>query len=163
MLFLLSRVFSLILISGLHAFHVSVSEVYHNPETKSLEISMKLFRDDMELAIQNQGHAEFTLENAADQEEALLKTYIREHYKISANGNKVDLNWVGFEVKWDYLQCYLESKKIEKISIIEFDNALLTEVFDDQINLVHFQYKDEMKSLKATKDNSKQDIDTSGW
>ncbi len=163
MLLLLSRVFGFIIISTFHAFHVSVCEVYHNPDTKSLEISMKIFMNDIELAIQNESHAEFTLIGAGEPEEALLKAYVITHYKISVDGDEVDLNWVGYEIKGDALQCYLEGKEIHKISQIEFDDTLLTEVFEDQINLVHFQYKEEMKSLKATKDNPRQSIDTSEW
>ena len=76
---------------------------------------------------------------------------------------EINLEFVGFEFDEDAVLCYLEGKKIKKINSIEINNTLLTEVFDDQINLTHFQYKDEMKSIKTVKDQPSGLIDTSGW
>ena len=165
MLLLLARSFCFILISNLHPFHVSVCEVYHNPKTQSLEISMKIFIDDLELGIQKQGNAEFKLVDSNDRDinRATLKNYITDRFKIKTNSKSVDLELVGYEFDNDTILCYFEGKKIKKINAIEIENALLTEVYDDQINLSHFQYNGEMKSIKATKGNTAGIINTSGW
>jgi len=164
MLLNISLIF-LILLSNVHPFHVSVCEIYHNPDTFSLEISMKIFIDDMELAVQKSEQSDFKLadipEKNVDNEQ--LYDYLKKHFSISVDKKEINLEFVGFEFDEDAVLCYLEGKKIKKINSVEISNTLLTEVFDDQINLTHFQYKDEMKSIKTVKDQPSGLIDTSGW
>lgn len=165
MLLLTGRYFCLIIISNLHAFHVSVSEIYHNSKTQSLEISMKIFIDDLELAVQGQGNAHFKLVQNSREEanSSILKKYISDRFKIEIDSNPIELEMVGYEVDDNALLCYFESKKIKAINKIEFDNSIITEVYDDQINLIHFQYQGQLKSFQTTKENSKSGLNTSGW
>lgn len=160
-----ARFFYIVLISNLHPFHVSICEVYHNPKSQSLEISMKIFIDDLELAIQNQYNAEFKLVNLKDNSsiKTTLKSYITDRFKVKIDSKVIELDLVGFEFDNDAILCYFEGKKIKKINVIEIENTIISEVFNDQINLTHFQYNGEMKSLKATKDNPTGIINTSGW
>ncbi len=165
MLLLITRLFSTILISNVHPFHVSVCEVYHNDKTQSLEISMKIFIDDLELAIQKQGNSNFKLLESEDQESIKnqLGSYLKKKFEIKYNSRKVSLEFLGFEYNNYSVLCYLEGKKIKIINSIEIKNAIITELFDDQINLIHFQYKGEMKSFQATKENPVGIIETSNW
>ena len=121
MLLMIGRYFCFILISNLHAFHVSVCEVYHNSNTHSLEISIKIFIDDLELAIQNQGNADFTLVsfNKKNVSDTPLKKYITDRFKIKINSNPIELNLVGYEINDDAVLCYFEGKKIKKIRFME--------------------------------------------
>lgn len=165
MLLMIGRYFCFILISNLHPIHVSVCEVYHNSNTLSLEISMKIFIDDLELAIQTQGNTEFKLVNANEKiiDDSPLKKYITDRFNLAIDGKPIDLDLVGFEIDDDAVLCYFEGKNIKKIHEFEIYNAIISEVYDDQINLTHFQYKGEMKSFQATKDNAKAILNTSGW
>jgi hypothetical protein len=165
MLLMIGRHFCFILILNLHPFHVSVCEVYHNSNTLSLEISMKIFIDDFELAIQNQGNTEFKLVNVNEKiiDNSPLKKYIIDRFNLKIDGKSIDLDLVGFEIDDDAVLCYFEGKNIEKIHEIEIYNAIISEVYDDQINLTHFQYNEEMKSFQTTKDNTKAILNTSGW
>lgn len=149
----------------IHPFHVSVCEIYHNENTNSLEISMKIFMDDFELSIQQNGVPEFKLidEDPEKVEKTHIDSYLKNHFTLEINGHFAELDFLGFEFDDNAILCYMESKKVKKINSIEINNSMLTEVYDDQINLTHFQYKDEMKSLKATKENTIGIINTSNW
>lgn len=165
MLLLFTSYFYCILVANLHAFHVSVCEVYHNPKTQSLEISMKIFIDDLELAIQKSGHSDFKLLDTEEEnvEKIIIEAYLIDHFQITINGKKTNLEFVGFEFDADAILCYFEGDKRKKIQLIEITNSMITEVYDDQINLTHFQYNGEMKSLKATNQSTTGIIDTSAW
>ncbi len=146
-----------------HDFHVSVCEVYHNPDSNSLEISMKIFTDDLELAIRQYSDGEFTLldTEAKNVDSDMLEKYLNQHFQILIDEKDTQLEFVGFEFDYDVILCYLEGKKVRKISTIEIKNEVITEVFADQINLTHFQYNGSMKSLKATREQPAGIIDTS--
>jgi len=149
----------------LHPFHVSVCEIYHNEQAKSLEISMKIFIDDFELAIQKDGAEDFQLLDVSGDlvDPKKIEAYLKKRFQIKVNGEKIAQNFLGFEFDNDAVLCYLEHTRVKKIDNIEIDNSIITEVYDDQINLTHFQYKGEMKSVKATKDNTTGIINTTNW
>lgn len=165
MLLLLLRYFSFILIAKLHPFHVSVCEVYYNPETESFEISMKIFIDDLELALQKKGATDFTLVNSSDKNkiEKELENYLSLQFKLNVNEDIIPLEFLGYEIKRDAVLCYFESDRVKIIKLVEIENAVISDLYDDQTNLTHFQYNDQMKSLRATKENLIGTIDTSSW
>lgn len=165
MLLTILVIINIFITSIIHPFHVSVCEIYHNENTSSLEISMKIFMDDFELSIQQNGVPGFKLidEDPEKVEKTHIDSYLKNHFNLKINGHFADLNFLGFEFDDNAILCYMESKKVKKINSIEINNSMLTEVYDDQINLTHFQYKDEMKSLKATKENTIGIINTSNW
>jgi len=49
-----------------HPFFVSVIDVNHNGKEKSLEVSVRIFTDDLETVLKNQTHATVDLTKAAD-------------------------------------------------------------------------------------------------
>ena len=161
MLLLSIRLLSIILITKLHPFHVSVCEISHNSKTQSLEISMKFFIEDLEKVIQNSGQLDFKLIEGSNDE--IISKYLNQQFTIRVNGEKTDLGFVGFEFDEDAVLCFLEGKNINNIHTIEIHNVVLMEVFDDQINLTHLQYNGKMKSIQTTKDQPNDTIDTSGW
>jgi len=165
MLALLSRIVCTIFIANLHAFHVSVCEIHHNEKAQSLEISIKIFIDDLQLSIKNQGNTAFDLSNIQNKDSTSihLKNYIVDRFNIQINSKQIELKFVGYELKEYEILCYLEAKDIDIIETIEIENSLLMELFDNQINLNHFQYKNEMKSFKSTKEKKSAIIETTGW
>ncbi|MCG8307784.1 MAG: hypothetical protein MI975_10380 [Cytophagales bacterium] len=166
MLLIINRLICFLLTTNLHPFHVSVCEVYYNENSHSLEISMKIFVDDLELSIRQGGHETFKLVDVEDPKlvgKEPIETYLKNNFQIKVNGKTTPLDFLGLEFDDDALLCYLEGKKIKKIETIEINNSIITEVYLDQINLTHFQYKGEMKSLKATWNKTTGRIDTSGW
>jgi hypothetical protein len=136
----------------LHPFHVSVCEIYHNWKTRALEITLKIFIDDFELSIQNRGHSDFLISgiNPEKVDKSPISSYLKDHFIIKLNNRSLLLDFLGFELQDDAILCYLEAKKIKNIGEIEIQNSILTEVFNDQVNLTHFQVKGEMKSIKTT-------------
>ena len=140
----------------LHPFHVSVCEIYHNDKTNALEITLKIFIDDLELSIQNRGHDNFMISGSDPGivDRAPINSYLKDHFNLKLNNKIVSLEFLGFELQDDAILCYLEAKKINKAGEFELKNSILTEVFEDQINLTHFQIKGEMKSIKTTTENT---------
>ena len=126
---------------------------------------MKLFVDDLELAIQKSQDPEFRLLDMdlekVDQEK--IGDYIKSHFKINIDTKSIDLEFLGCELDENALLCYLEAKRIKRIRSFEVYNSLITNAYDDQINLLHFQYRDQNKSLRTNVDQPEGNIDTSLW
>ena len=127
-----------------HPFHVSVSEIYYNNETKSIEITHKFFIDDFEKSLKNYiDDSELQFKNRDDhtKNSKHIISYLFNHFEISINHKKVDINYIGSENNWEYIWIYQEIKKIRKIKEIIVDQRCLLDIHETQTNIVNFKYK----------------------
>lgn len=150
---LLNMLSSILLI--LHPFHVSVMSVYHSAEENTLQITLKLFADDLEEAMnqegfRQEGQAYIDVLNPKDRQQlnVYVEEYIRQHMQIEVNGQSVRPAFLGQEMEDMAMWCYLEVKDVEKINSIRVRSSIMTEIFDDQINIVHVNYGGAIKSMK---------------
>ena len=141
---------------SLHPFHASVCEIEYNAKTESLEISYRMFLDDLEMALNKKYEAGLDIMKVDQKEKTdkLVEEYLKEQFKFWVDGKKVNISYLGSEIEGYALWCFIEIPKIGKPSTLEVDNNVMLEIFDDQINLVHFNKEDQVRSLKLYKDNT---------
>ena len=165
MLTILFSKFLMLFITNLHPFHVTVSEIYHNQKNHSLEITMKLFVDDFEKAINSNHDQELNLYEDYNEKTArqFIASYIKGHFVITLNKKSISLNYLGSEIENDAIWCYLEAKEIGTIDDFQITSKILLDIYDDQMNLVHFEEKDKIKSFQLYADNETGHFDTSNW
>ena len=145
----------IILSSGftLHEFYVSLCQVDHNPETKSLEITMRIFTDDLEYGITgSQDFYGLGTSNEPPSSDSLIYSYILENFKVNLNGNCLKPDFIGKEVEVDVTWIYLEIEEVEFLSRIEVTNYMLTELFRDQVNIINVKYNSETRGLLLKQD-----------
>ena len=151
-----SFIFSFLLaFTAVHPFHVSVCSIYHAPEEQTLQITQKIFADDLEEAL-NASTATATIDILNPSDPAVLNTiieaYLDEHLQISVNGEVVEPQFLGYEREDLALWCYLEVTSVPELESVQVRSTILTEAFDDQTNIVHVEYQDATKSMKLAKD-----------
>lgn len=143
--FLLTGLMALFSFDTRHDFHTSLTEMRFNPETGSLETTVRLFTDDLENALSTANKRTVKLKDAdADK---LVRVYIQKHLAF-VKGNEVVLaEYIGKEVEPDVSWVYLEYKEAGKLKGLDLLNSIFTELFDDQSNLVNIIYPDTRKTL----------------
>jgi len=152
-------------ITNLHPFHVTVSEIYHNQKNHSLEITMKLFVDDFEKAINSIHNPGINLYKDYNEKMAkqFIASYINDHFVVTINNKVIKLNYLGSEIENDAIWCYLESNDIDTVENIQITSKILLDIYDDQMNLVHFEEKDKIKSFQLYADNETGRFETANW
>mgnify|MGYP001799664903 CR=1 FL=1 len=147
----------------LHPFHVSVSEVKYKEDQKVLQITSRIFLDDLELALRNYSGDELlniTEETSWEQVNENLSRYTVENLKIwDEKGNLMQLNYSGAEIEEYVMYCYLEIEKVKKLKQYKIQNSLLHEVWDDQENIIHFRAFGDVKSERLFKDENVKEFD----
>jgi len=127
---------------GLHDFHVSKCLVEYRPQYSSIQITIHLFVDDLELALEQQGKTDLFIasERETADAESAVEAYIREHFSISVNSQQRQYEWIGKEPADDLMGiwCYMEISEVEKPTSLSVTNDLLMEVYSDQKNIVAF-------------------------
>lgn len=136
-----------------HKFYVSVTEIVYNEKSESLQIISRVFIDDLEDLLQTRYDKNIKLGkgNETAMVPDLLKKYLNEKIQVQLDGRLVEVNFLGKEYEDDMLLLYLEIPKVKSFKKITVKNALLTDMFNEQKNLVHVTYKGSTKSLILNK------------
>ncbi len=136
---------------ALHPFYVSITSVDYNRDAQRMEISCRIFHDDLEVALKAHGAPEkIDLIRPMDKAEtdSLLADYLRGHFSLSVNDKPIALHYVGYEIEDDVAWCYLEAKQADPVQRIAIDNRVLFDQFPKQSNIVHVTAYGKRKSTK---------------
>lgn len=137
-----------------HKFYVSITEVEYNSDDKRMEVSIKFIGHDLEKALKNAGVPELYL--GTDKESAKANTYLHQYiskkFSIQNNTTPIEFTFVGKEVtNDDFIYCYLKSAPLPSIHSLTFNNSFLTELFDDQANILYYKNGSEKFDFRFTK------------
>jgi len=142
---------------GLHPIHISVTEINYNEKSKSLQITTRVFVDEMELGVRAQ-RKEPELDILEPKNgvttKLLIANYMNAHFKIKIDDKPAKINFLGHEKEDISFVCYLEIENVKKLKSIEVFNDIITEIHEDQSNLVHVNYKSPVKSVRLTRETN---------
>lgn len=146
-----------------HDFHVSKCLMEYDPEEQSLQMSMHIFLDDLEQALSKRGQEQLFLctPRETTDAEAQVEAYLRDHFKLTINGQPRTFKYWGKEISDDLsaVWCYLEVDNLEEINELELTYRILFDTYGDQKNLasltlpgqepgmLFFQVGDETKGI----------------
>lgn len=131
----------------LHPFHVSVCEVIYDQDAQSIQMTHHLYLDDLEKGLQDfSGKETLDITKLSESMQESLEAYLRSKFKVKLNEQSVNYIYLGSEVEDDVLWCYMEITDVVSLPTISLTNELLTEVYDDQKNIVHFKILGDKKS-----------------
>lgn len=139
-----------------HKFYVSLTDVVYDQEESRLEITLDVFIDDFELLLTERYQKKFKLIESEeyDYTQKFIKRYIKDKFAITINSKQKTLTYIGKSYKNDKLRFYLLVKNVDPFKKIRIKNLILTDMFDDQKNMVHVNNGVSTKSLLLEKDRS---------
>ena len=79
----------------IHPFFVSMTDINYNDKNKTLEISVRIFTDDLEKTIRQtyKGKVDLLNKNDKANSEKLVQQYINKHLIIKADGKVLNLKF----------------------------------------------------------------------
>ena len=141
--------FILFSFAPLHRYYFSFSEIKVDTKKNILNVSCKLFTDDLENALNKIMHKKFVPGYTTDKQNSeLLAKYLQEHFKISIAGKPLKLEFIGYENEGDATWCYLEISKFAQQGKIIIMNDLLFDLLPEQTNIIQFYWNEINKSQK---------------
>ena len=140
-------------LSLFHPFHVSVCDVDFNVESKSIQLSQRIFLDDLEQALNKKFEINLIIDDESTKahRDSLIQVYLFESINLSVDGKEKKRVYIGNEIEDDALWCYIEYTGIENFKSLKITSTILIETFEDQANIIHFTYGDYEKSIKLDK------------
>jgi len=137
-----------------HKFYVSVTNVDYSEKDQSLQVISRIFIDDMEDVLQARYDFDASLatERESSQADAYIERYFRSKFTVAVNGQAKEIRFLGKRYDNDLLVCYVEVTGVPAATLksVEVENTLLTDLFEEQRNLVHFNILGAKKSFVLT-------------
>ena len=133
-----------------HKFYVSVTNIEYSEKSQSFQIISRVFIDDMDLLLKERYGIEAKLNTDAENKtaNAYIARYFDSKLLLRINGTQRKATFLGKEYKDDLVLCFLELEfPEEELREIAVQNDLLTDLFEEQKNLVHLKILGPKKSF----------------
>ena len=135
---------------SVHKFYVAIYQVNYVAEKKMLQITSRIFIDDLNNALEKKYHKKTFVGTEKETEEDLnlLKKYLSGNFVIKVNGQSKIITFLSKEIEaGDVLVCYSRIKDIDKVNSLEIRNTVLTDWNSEQQNIMHFNVSGLKNSL----------------
>jgi hypothetical protein len=140
-----------------HKFYVSLTDIHWNASSKRIEVSSKFFIDDLELALKFAPDTHFSMP-LDESLLSVLETYVLAGLSISLDDEICPLQLLGYELEDDVIWVYLESSPRPEFSRVRLRSSLLTELYPDQQNILHFSKGENLQSLFLRKEKQQGEL-----
>lgn len=121
---------------------------------------IRIFADDLETALR-QFIQQPDLDILAMPQSGLndvMKKYLAQKFTLSLDHKRQEWNLLGHEKDGEAFVFYIEVSPVRKWKQISVRNNVLTEIYDDQNNLVHVTVGEKVKSLRLNQDKPVDEI-----
>ncbi|WP_395062684.1 DUF6702 family protein [Flavobacterium sp.] len=142
---------------AVHKFYMSIYQINYAHQKKMIQITSRIFIDDLNVALEKKYHKKYfigTDRETADDEVA-MKKYLSEKFILKVNGTVRPMSFLSKEVDTNVLVCYFKIADVSKINKLEIENSALTELNDEQQNIIQANITGEKQSLLLTSENFK--------
>lgn len=159
--FLLLLLFVYVKPAAAHEYHASIADVRYNPRTQSLEVAVKVFMDDLEDALSKRNKTTVVYSHTSEQVKKYLTDYLSSNLVLEVEkGKPLKQKYVGSEedadVVWMYLEMPVQQTSLSQLYV---KNALLTELFSDQMNIVNINYKGKTESVLLQRGDTQKKVE----
>ena len=146
------------LIAEAHPLRLSLTEIEYSQDQSQLTISLRLFLTDVNEALvfdPNSTELAFCQPDESPDAERLLLDYLDRFFYVKVNGEIVDLlienKMLSGEGENTALGVLFEYESADPLSSLEVKNAVFTDLFFDQSNIVYVHIDGESRSLTLNK------------
>lgn len=140
-----------------HKFYVAIHQINHAKEKKMLQITSRVFIDDINEALEKKYKQKCYLasEKETPEHTELLKKYFAEKFSVKINGQTKPMEFLSKETEENVIICYLRIKGITKISSLEVENSMIMENHAEQQNIIQTNFNGNKRNLLLTSESFK--------
>jgi hypothetical protein len=158
--YILHFTFFILLSAFTHPFHTSLTEVRYEPKARVFEVSIRLFSDDFEVALTRENGGS-PVRFSEGKQDHLIEKYIRKRFIVADAQRKAKpIMYIGYEPEGEAQWVYLEipNEQPDGFRNVVMKQALLMDVFDDQVNLVNLESNQQRKTVVFRNNQSVQAV-----
>ena len=142
-----------------HKFYVSVTQIDHSTEAQSLQVTTRIFIDDLDDLLEERYGIEAALATEAERADAqaYIERYLLDRMAIRLDGEAAEIDYLGRRYDGDQIVCYLEVTDVDIAhhERVEVQNDVLMDLFEEQKNIVHLRVAGKKRSFVLIRENNK--------
>jgi signal peptidase I len=142
---------------SVHKFYVSIYQINYASEKKMLQITSRIFVDDLNDVLRKKFNKKTHLgeENESPDDVILMKKYLLGNFFIKVNGQQKSINYLSKEFEGNVIICYYNIKDVSKIKTLEVQNKVLLDLNSEQQNIIQTTIYGKKQNLLLTNENTK--------
>lgn len=135
--------------SSLHDYYVSSTEVVYVEDKQQLQVTTRIFIDDIEAYFNAQTEDKIQLQPdiKAAKIDSLVQLFFENNFNLFFDKKKVALNYIGRQYKDDQILIFAEATVLHPPSSFEIRNTILIPFRTGQQNIVHLKTTNTKKSF----------------
>lgn len=143
-----------------HKFYVGVFQIDYLKEKKAVQITARLFIDDLEKALYKKHNKHFylTTKDEISDANSYIASYLSEKLKIKINNKVQTLQFLFKEQENNIVICYLKINFKDNMKELDISNTILSDIFKGQQNLVHLNINGNKKTILFTNTETNQKL-----
>lgn len=143
-----------------HKFYVGVFQIDYFKEKKAVQITTRLFIDDLEKVLykKHKKHFYLTTKDEVTDANSFISKYLEDNLKIKINNKIQSFQFLTKEQEDNIVICYLKINFKDNIKNLEITNTILSDVFKEQQNLVHLNINGNKKTILFTNTETNQKL-----
>ena len=145
---------------ALHKYYLSLTKIEYAKESKSLQITMRIFIDDLESTLNKINNKSFKLDTKTELEDAniYIEKYLLKQFEVNINGSSKNYKYLGKKYENDVVYLFIEIINIASINSIEIRNRILMDTFPEQQNIIKLNINNIKKSFILTSKDDKDSL-----
>ncbi|MBC7641522.1 MAG: hypothetical protein H7174_04170 [Flavobacterium sp.] len=152
--FIFMIIVSIVLFSSFawHKFYVSIYQINYNQKKQMLEITSRIFIDDLNdiLKLKYNRKTHLTEKEETVDDLNLMQKYLLENFSVTINEKSQTINYINRETESNVIICYYSIKNVSKIRTISIKNTVLFGLNDEQQNIIQTKIYDKKENLLLT-------------
>lgn len=144
-----------------HPLRLSLCEIEYSSSKQLLTVNLKLFLTDVNEALVFDPKSKalaFCKPNESEKADQLLLDYLNQFFYVKANQKRIDLKIKSKKLSGEEdntaLWVYFECKQTAPLASLEIKNAVFTDLFFDQNNIVYVHNNGKSESMMLNKKTS---------
>lgn len=137
------------LISFTHEYYVSITEVVYVSEKQQLQLTTRVFTDDMEAYFNSQTNENIQL--SPDHNpiliDALVERFFQNNFKVFFDNNKLEISYLGRQYQEDQMLIFAEVTELSPPTSYRIQNTILIPFRTKQQNIVRVKNNITQKSF----------------
>jgi hypothetical protein len=133
----------------LHPYFVSIYQLTYSPEHHALQITAKIFTDNLEKGLMEAGYPKVKLatKDELEKTDQYIEEWMRKRFSIKVDSEAVSWKFLGKEAEINATWLYMEVTGVDRPHSVTVKNTALLDVYDTQTNMTHVEVGDETKTI----------------
>jgi hypothetical protein len=137
-----------------HKFYVSIYRVDFVPQKKRIEITARIFMDDLNVALEHEFKTKTHIgeKTESTQDMVFLQKYMTKHVQVFIDNKEKKVLFLSKEIENNVVIVYLKISDVKKITAIKIQNNALLDLNSDQQNIIQTNFYNNKRNYIFTGD-----------